>query len=38
MNKPYRVICEVIGRDVYIHCVLDGRRDMQSLLERRLVR
>ena len=36
--KPYRVIYEVIGQDVFVHCALDGRRDMQSLLERRLVR
>jgi len=36
--KPYRVIYEVQGQDVLIACVLDGRRDMQSLLERRLVR
>ena len=36
--KPYRVIYEVIGQDVFVHCVLDGRRDMLSLLERRLVR
>ena len=36
--KTYRVIYEVIGREVFVHCVLDGRRDMQSLLERRLFR
>ncbi len=36
--KPYRIIYEVIKQDVFIHCVLDGRRDMQSLLERRLIR
>ena len=36
--KPYRVIYQIIGRNVYIHCVLDGRRDMQALLERRLLR
>jgi toxin ParE1/3/4 len=36
--KPYRVIYEVIKQDVFIHCILDGRRDMQSLLERRLIR
>ena len=36
--KPYRVIYEVIGQAVLVHCVLDGRRDMQSLLERRLLR
>ena len=36
--KPYRVIYQVIGRDVFVHCVLDGRQDMQTLLERRLLR
>ena len=36
--KPYRVLCEVAGLEVYVHCVLDGRRDMQSLIERRLLR
>ncbi len=36
--KPYRVIYEVIGHEVLIYCIVDGRRDMQSLLERRLVR
>ena len=36
--KPYRVIYEVIGREVIVHSVVDGRRDMQSLLERRLLR
>ncbi len=36
--KPYRVIYEVIGSEVFVHCVLDGRRDMQALLERRLLR
>lgn len=36
--KPYRVIYEVIGQEIFIHCVLDGRRDMPSLLERRLIR
>ncbi|MEW8357377.1 MAG: type II toxin-antitoxin system RelE/ParE family toxin [Candidatus Thiodiazotropha sp.] len=36
--KPYRVIYEVIGQDVFVHCIQNERRDMQSLLERRLVR
>ena len=36
--KPYRVVYEIIGREVFVHCILDGRRDMQSLLERRLLR
>jgi toxin ParE1/3/4 len=36
--KPYRVIYKVSGVNVFVHCILDGRRDMQSLLERRLLR
>ena len=36
--KPYRVIYQIVGKDVYVHCVLDGRRDMQSLLQERLFR
>ena len=36
--KPYRVIYQIEGRKVFIHCVLDGRRDMQELLERRMIR
>lgn len=35
--KPYRVIYRVIGRRVYLYVVADGRRDMQSLLARRLL-
>lgn len=35
--KPYRVIYRVIGRKVYIYLIADGRRDMQSLLARRLL-
>jgi len=36
--KPYRVLYEVIRQDVFIHCVLDGRRDMSALLQRRVIR
>jgi toxin ParE1/3/4 len=36
--KPYRIIYRVIGSDVVMYCVVDGRRDMQSFLERRLLR
>ena len=36
--KPYRIIYETAGRTVYVHAVLDGRRDLQSMLERRLLR
>jgi toxin ParE1/3/4 len=35
--KPYRVIYRVAGRQVLIFLVADGRRDMQSLLARRLL-
>jgi toxin ParE1/3/4 len=36
--KPYRIIYEIVGRKVLIHCVLDGRRAVQETLERRLLR
>lgn len=35
--KPYRVIYRVMGQTVYIYVIADGRRDMQSLLARRLL-
>lgn len=36
--KPYRIIYEVRDREIMIHAVLDGRRDLMTLLERRLTR
>jgi len=36
--KPYRIIYQIVGRKVFIHCVLDGRRSLQEILERRLLR
>ena len=36
--KPYRVIYEVEGKRVFVLACFDGRRDMQLLLERRLLR
>jgi toxin ParE1/3/4 len=36
--KPYRIIYEVIGREVFILLVVDGRRSLQTILERRLLR
>ena len=36
--KPYRVIYQVAKRQVFVYCVLDGRRDLKDLLERRLLR
>lgn len=35
--KPYRVIYRVIGSQVIIYLIADGRRNMQSLLARRLL-
>jgi toxin ParE1/3/4 len=35
--KPYRVIYRVTGKQVIIYLIADGRRDMRSLLARRLL-
>lgn len=35
--KPYRMIYRISGKHVHIMLISDGRRDMQSLLERRLL-
>jgi toxin ParE1/3/4 len=35
--KPYRVIYRVLGTRVVISLIADGRRDLQSLLESRLL-
>ena len=35
--KPYRVIYRTTGRQVIIYLIADGRRDMQSVLARRLL-
>lgn len=35
--KPYRLLYRVIENRVYIYLVVDGRRDMQTLLARRLL-
>lgn len=34
--KPYRMIYRVAGKRVYVYLIADGRREMQSLLARRL--
>lgn len=34
--KPYRLIYRIVERRVYVYLIADGRRDMQSLLARRL--
>lgn len=35
--QPYRVIYRVVGSQVVIYLIVDGRRDMQSVLARRLL-
>jgi len=35
--KPYRVIYRVVGSRVLIYLIVDGRRDLQSVLSRRLL-
>ncbi len=34
---PYRIVYEIESRRIAILCVADGRRDMQALLQRRLL-
>jgi toxin ParE1/3/4 len=35
--KPYRIIYRVVDATVYVLLIADGRRDMQTLLQRRLL-
>lgn len=35
--KPYRIIYRVMEKNIYVLLIADGRRDMQSLLQRRLL-
>ncbi len=35
--KPYRIIYRVVNASIYIVLIVDGRRDMDSLLQRRLL-
>ena len=37
LHRHYRMIYRVIGRKVFVSAIADGRRDMQALLERRLL-
>jgi toxin ParE1/3/4 len=36
--KPYRLIYRVMAAKVFVYLIVDGRRDMQTLLTQRLVR
>lgn len=35
--KPYRLIYGVSENQAVVYCILDGRRDLQTVLERRLL-
>ena len=35
--KPYRIIYRIMDKNVYVLLITDGRRDMQSLLQLRLL-
>jgi len=36
--KPYRIMYQIVGNKVFVHCVLHEKRDLQELLEKRLLR
>jgi toxin ParE1/3/4 len=36
--RPYRVIYQVKKSEVFVHCVLDGRGDLQDILQSRVLR
>ncbi len=38
IEKPYRIIYETFADKVVVHAILDGRRDMQTLLMQRILR
>jgi len=36
--KPYRLFYQIFDNKIYIHCVLDSRRNISEILQNRLVR
>ncbi|MFO7525740.1 MAG: type II toxin-antitoxin system RelE/ParE family toxin [Ignavibacteriaceae bacterium] len=36
--KSYRIIYEIDKKEVYVHLVIDGRRNVQDILSQRLLR
>jgi toxin ParE1/3/4 len=36
--KSYRIIYSLESTTAYVHCVLDGRRDIQAILQERILR
>lgn len=35
--KPYKIIYRIDGKTVWVDCIIDGRRDLEELLQRRLI-
>jgi toxin ParE1/3/4 len=38
LHRPYRIIYSISGRNVHVVAVFDGRRDLEDVLTRRLLR
>ncbi len=36
--KPYRIFYSIENNNVLVHCILDGRRDVQTILQERSMR
>ena len=36
--KPYRILYSIESNSVLVHCILDGCRDIQTILQERLLR
>ena len=36
--KPYRIIYQIRNKQTFIHCILDGRRNLSDILQERLLR
>ncbi len=36
--KPYRILFEINNDIIYVHSVLDGRRNVQEILSNRILR
>ncbi len=36
--KSYRIIYEISRNHVFVHCIIDGRRDIETVLGQRLLR
>lgn len=37
LSAPYRLVYRVVGKKVFVSLIADGRRDMQTLLQQRLL-